>query len=226
MGDTKRKKFKQPEEDYKKRLIDQASLGKLSLEEKEQYEILMKSIRKMDIARKQKIIAFFIVLVLIGTIIFLKYGGERWFNINVSQQQVTYYEIPKLSDKNNKELSQGLLMHVEKNDEANMIYNIALKQYNEKCYIDSHYITELENIRAFNDEICLNDINTLFKEIRDKQIIILNALNSKEKSISEINIMIEETRKLNEAYNESVICVLQCEDTECKCILDCNTLHK
>ena len=179
-----------------------------------------------NMIKKQRIIVFLILLALVGTILFLKHGGERWFDISLARRQVTYYEIPELSNKINKELSQNIIAHMAKNDEANMIYNSAIKQYNEEYFIDKHYIKNLENIGQFSYNICFSEANTLFAEIRNKQIQVLQDLNSKEKSILEINKMIEDTRQLNKTYSNLIIQVLQYEGENYEDILECITLEE
>ncbi len=176
--------------------------------------------------KKQRIIVFLISLGLVGTMLFLKYGGERWFDLSLAQRQVIYYKIPELANKINNELSQSIITHMAKNDEANMIYNSAIKQYNEEYSIDKHYIKRLENIGQFNDNTCFTEVNTLSTEIRNKQIQILHDLNSKEKSILEINKIVADLRNLNETYSNLIIQVLQYEGENYEDILECITLEE
>lgn len=201
----------------RKILMEKAAQGELSLSEKEKYEELIEYARKSKIIRNQRIIACLGVLGLALTMLFFKYGTPRILNMAIPHEQVTYYEVPRLSNKSAKVLTQKIVAHIQRNNDVNAIYNEAIKQYDKESYIDAKYISEIEELIAFSTDTSLTDLGTLFKDISNKKIQILTELNKDNKDIHYIKSMIEEIRILSNTYRESIICILKNENIKCEC---------
>ena len=115
MKDTEEKRLKKQREKLNNNLFNKVSLGKLTLTEDNENEKDESRIRKIKILRKQRIVILFISALFLGTVLFLKYRGEKWFGVGESYEEVSYYEIPELLTGDNKQLSDKLMMHIEKN---------------------------------------------------------------------------------------------------------------
>ena len=70
--------------------------------------------RKKIIARNQKIVAGFIILGLLTTVLFLRYEGEKLLDIAMPHQQVTYYKISELKQEEHTIILRTITLYTGK----------------------------------------------------------------------------------------------------------------
>jgi len=204
-----RRQFKKETRSLKKNLLQKAMQGELSQPEKKQYEELMEYQRKRKLIRNQRIIASLGVLGLALTMLFFKYGNPIRFNRSSAQAQITYYEGPRFSNMSTRVLTEKITAHIQRNSDANTIYNEAIEQYNKNGYINTNYISELEDLKELTPDTSIPDLDELFKNIADKRIQTLNELNKHDKDICYINSMIEEIENLSNTYREATAALFE-----------------
>jgi hypothetical protein len=211
-----KRQLKEEEKNFRQALMQKADSGELSLTEKEKHEEFMQYIRQKEQRRNQAIIIFIGLLGVVLTVLFLRYGGQRLVDITMPQQKITYYEVPGLSNRSTTELLQKVAVHIERNNSASNLFNSAIGQYNEAYYVDHDYITHLASLKEFSADTSLADLDVLFKEIVDKQILVLKELMEGKRNIHNVNRTLQEIQQLNETYTQSIIYILQNEDIKCE----------
>jgi hypothetical protein len=166
--------------------------------------------------RNQTIIIFMGLLGVVLTLLFLRYGGQRLVDITMPQQKITYYEVPGLSNRSTTELLQKVAVHIERNNSASSLFNSAIGQYNEVYDVNHEYITHLASLKDFSADTSLADLDVLFNEIVDKQILVLKELIEGKRNIQSVNRTLQEIHRLNETYTQSIIYILENEDIKCE----------
>ncbi len=215
MKDIDEKKFRRRIQILKETFNKKENTENPVLYEDEKEETISTKSKKV-ITRNKRIIAGLIIFALTTTVIFLRYGGEKLLDQVIPKEQVTYYHISELIGENPIDLAQTMVSCIERHTEADIIFKTAVTAYEKNNLVDMGYITRLEDLKHSKGNLSLPELDELFQEIVDKEIIILNTLKSKEGNLTSVQKRIEELSFLSNRYKESVICVFQDTNIMCK----------